>query len=107
MSDRDRQPKASDIRLVKAEREHHMGSTLMRVQLEMIMPSQTPTTGPDQAITLALKYEAGSIRDDQLVAYARADFHRLCADLASATKDWALTEDEQSELSLTQGRIWN
>jgi hypothetical protein len=104
MTNRNRQPTASDIRLVKAEREHHMGSRLMKVELEMVTPSQTPASGPDQLLNLALKYEAGSIRDDQLVAYARADFHRLCADLANATKDWALTDDEQSDLLTDAGK---
>lgn len=57
-----------------------------------------------EGLTATFTYKIDQITDDGIVSVARADFHELVRDLATATKGWALTTEQRYALETPKAR---
>jgi hypothetical protein len=57
-----------------------------------------------EGLTATFTYKIDQVTDDRIVSVARADFHELVRDLATATKAWALTTEQRNAFETPNAR---
>ena len=55
--------------------------------------------GAAQSLTLTRYVNRDKIADENIIPLVRNWFHRICADVAEATQDWKLPDDEAKRTS--------
>lgn len=75
------------------------------VKLRLDLGGGDPYNRLAHRIKFDATFPADMVRDEGLIALARADLHRLCLELAEATKAWALTSEQRTAMApAPQGR---